>query len=123
MSADVVRSYWAAVSAREWDSAQALLSPVFVAEWPQTRERFRDAESYIAMNRAYPGEHRIEIDRVTSSGDRVITEVRIVTNGGEQDLFAISVFQVRGGQILRATEYWAHRYEAPEWRAQWVERY
>lgn len=34
----------------------------------------------------------------------------------------IKFFELRDGKIVRETDYWPEPYDAPEWRAQWVER-
>ena len=32
------------------------------------------------------------------------------------------IFEFRDGRIARETAYWAEPFEAPEWRAEWVQR-
>ncbi len=34
----------------------------------------------------------------------------------------VCVFEFRDGKVARETQYYPQAFEAPEWRAQWVER-
>jgi hypothetical protein len=34
----------------------------------------------------------------------------------------VSIVELKGGKMWRDTRYYAEPFEAPEWRAQWVER-
>ena len=59
--------------------------------------------------------------------------VRLITGGGDvwtveatgdydgEIFLVVCVFEFRDGKILRETRYYTQRFEAPEWRAQWVE--
>jgi hypothetical protein len=55
-------------------------------------------------------------------GDRVASEV-ILTNAesGRRD-HAVSFFELCDGRIAREADYWPEPYDAPAWRAAWVER-
>ncbi len=35
----------------------------------------------------------------------------------------VNVIELRDGKILRETRYYSDPFEAPAWRAQWVERF
>lgn len=118
----LVQDLWRYFHERKWEQSKQLLHEDFVAEWPQSRERFRGRDNFLAMNQAYPGTFEIVVKRLSSSGERVISEVQITPAEGTA-LFAISFFDVLDGKLHRATEYWADCYDAPAWRARWVERY
>ena len=34
----------------------------------------------------------------------------------------MSVFELRDGKVVKETDYYAQPFQAPEWRAAWVER-
>jgi hypothetical protein len=57
----------------------------------------------------------------------VSTQVYIeskMPDGKEMNLFAVSFFELTSeGLIKSATEYWADKYDAPEWRKELVQRY
>lgn len=48
--------------------------------------------------------------------------VEIVSNYGGQIYNATLIIELRDGKVLRETRYYAEPFEAPKWRAQWVER-
>ena len=116
---DAVEGLWRAINARDFEAAGDLLHDDFVCEWPQSRERIRGRANFIAVNRDYPGNWSITVRRVVASGDEAVTEV-IIRIDGRTDV-AVSFFELRDGQILRETVYWPEPYDAPEWRARWVE--
>jgi ketosteroid isomerase-like protein len=119
---EAVERMWRLFEARDWEGAAALLHPDFVAEWPHTGERIRGGESFLAIQRHYPGAWSIEVRRVIASGALVVSEV-VVSIGAERS-FAASFFEMDDGRIRRLTEYWVdERHQpAPSWRAGWIER-
>ena len=48
--------------------------------------------------------------------------VEAVGDYSGEKFYLTSVVEFRGGKIAKQTEYWASPFEAPGWRAQWVER-
>lgn len=120
---DTVLRLWRHFDAGHFDAAVELLDDEFVCEWPQSRERIRGRENCIAVNAHYPGRWRIAVKRLVVSGDAVATEV-FMTNEEDpaQHATAVSFFELRDGRILRQIDYWPEPYDAPAWRAQWVER-
>jgi ketosteroid isomerase-like protein len=120
-SGRVVERLWGAMQARDWAAVGALLLDDFVCEWPQSGERIRGRHNYIELNRNYPGDWRIEAVRVVASGDEAASEVAIRLDGRTD--IAASFYTLRGGKLLRETDYWPEPCEAPPWRARWVERF
>jgi ketosteroid isomerase-like protein len=119
-SARCVRALWDAFDLFDFDAAGDLLHDDFVCEWPQSRERIRGRDNFIAVNKHYPGQWRITVERLIASGDAVVTE--ITARYADQALPAISFFTLREGKILRVREYWPDPMPAADWRAPWVER-
>lgn len=122
----LVRRLWKNLAELRWEHAESLLDKKFVALWPQSRERMRGPQNFIAVNRNYPGKHDIKVNKVTSHGDQVISEVfiRSVLPGNKRlKLFAVSFFTVHNDKIASAREYWSDTYPAPSWRKKWVEKY
>lgn len=116
----LVMDLWRYFNEKEWERSKQLFHEDFIAEWPQSRERFRGCDNFVGMNEAYPGSFEIVVKRISSMGPRVISEVQITPAAG-QALFAISFFDVLDGKLHRAIEYWADCYEAQDWRSHWVE--
>lgn len=119
---ELVRGFWNLFSEQKWDQAAELLHSDFTAIWPQSRERMSGAKNFVNVNRHYPGNHKIEIVHAFEVDGKVLTTVWIEADTG-QKTFANSIFDIKDGKILRAEEYWAEPYPAPDWRKQWVELY
>lgn len=122
MSAGPVRLLWERMEARDWDAVAAQLHPDVVVEWPNTGERMRGRENYLAVQRAYPEGWHIEVLRIVSGGDEVVSEVRVDQDG--KRFFACSFFELADERIVRAVEYWSagEPHAPPAWRAPWTER-
>ena len=59
--------------------------------------------------------------RTLADGDLAVLEVELTYADGSRYLGA-SILELRGGKVVRETDYYAQPFPAPEWRAQWVER-
>lgn len=115
-----VESLWHAFDRFEFEAVAPLLHDDFVLEWPQSGERIHGRDNFIAINKHYPGQWRITINRMVACGDEVVTE--ITATYGDQTAHAVSFFQLKDGKILHIREYWPDPMEAQSWRTQWVER-
>lgn len=118
----LVRGLWKCFHELRFDDAYNLLHKDFVAEWPQSRERFRGAKNFIEINRNYPGKFQIEVLRTWNCGNQSVSEVFIRPEQGAP-LFAVSFYEFSEGKILKAVEYWGDTCPAPEWRAKWAEKF
>jgi hypothetical protein len=49
-----------------------------------------------------------------------VTEYLITYTG--EPVHTVSIMELRDGKVARETHYFAEPFDAPEWRAQWVER-
>ena len=117
-----VERLWRFFDERDWERAGEELHDEFVADWPQTSERFRGRDNFIAMNRAHPASGwSIDLRRTVVAGDVIAAEVAVPHDAGLD--FCTGFYELRDGKIARATEYWSERLEQdpPEWRAQWRE--
>jgi hypothetical protein len=95
-----------------------LRHPGFVAEMPQSGERF-DRDGLKAMQEAYPHPPKIELRRITGGGESWTVEA--VSDYGEGgDYHAVILVEFRDGLILREVRYYAEPFEAPAGRAQWT---
>ena len=137
---DVVRRYVAAHASQDADAMGELRHADWTAEWPQSRERVRGHANAQALASAYPGGlPKIEAMRVVGSEDQwvmtpLFTLQRVVGNGDhwwadgtvtypDGSVWCLAVLlELRDGKVFRETNYFAEPFEAPEWRAPWVER-
>ena len=121
-SKQVVEQFWMTMQTNDFRRVGELLHDDYILEWPQSGERIRGRANFIAVNENYPAHGRWEftVHQIVAEGDRVVSDVD-VTDGIVRGR-VITFSTVREGRILHQTEFWPDPYEAPEWRAQWVER-
>jgi len=118
-----VRRLWVSFEARAWEAAGAVLADTFVCEWPQTGERFRGRDNYLAMNRAHPAPNwHIAITRLVGDATTAAAEV-VVTSDNAVDI-CLAFYRVRAGLIEDAVEYWTEPgvKQTPRWRAEFTEQ-
>ena len=97
-----------------------LRHPDYVMEMPQSGERIRGRNNMRAFQEAYPNPPTITPRRVVGSGEVWVIEGRSDYGDGQIYLVAMIV-EFRDGRIWRDTRYHAEPFQAPDWRAQWVE--
>ena len=109
------------MATNDFNSVAAVLADDFVLEWPQTCERIRGAENFIAMNRDYPahGVWRFNINRLVGDDQQVVSDVTITD--GVQQARALSFFTVQEHRIVRLVEFWPTPHAAPAHRTNAVE--
>ena len=118
---DVAIEFWRCFDERRFRDALPLLSEDFEAHWPNTRERIRGRENFIALNESYPGAWRCTVRRIDECANTVMTVTEI--SDGDTGLFAVSFLEVREGQIVAAEEYFADNVCPPYDRSALAERY
>ena len=91
-----------------------------VMDWPQSGERVVGADNRRAVYGAFPQLPTITPRRMLAAGDLVVAEASLDYEGPVYN--AVFIFELRDGKIAKETAYWAEPFEAPEWRAEWVER-
>ena len=112
---------WRLFDAGRFRDALPLLSEDFEAHWPNTRERIRSREDFVALNESYPGSWRCTVRRVEDWAGGVVTVTEI--SDGRTSLFAVSFLAVRDGRIASAEEYFSDNGPPPFDRSAWTECY
>ena len=96
----------------------------FVEEWPQSGERLTKAAS-LKMTEIYPEMSgttpKFTYKRMLGGGDVFVVEGTIDYGDGVPVSF-VGIGELRDGKVARMTEYFANPFEAPAWRADFVER-
>jgi limonene-1,2-epoxide hydrolase len=116
----VIDRYWAMLEKQDWEAAPEVYADDAIEEWPQSGERIRGRDNIMAINMNYPGFPTLTPRRTTAGGDIVVSEV-VLDYGGEI-YNGVSVFEVKNDRIVKQTDYFAAPFDAPAWRAQWVEK-
>jgi hypothetical protein len=93
----------------------------YVMEMPQSGERIRGREKMREFQEAYPTPPSIQLRRVIVKDGLWVVE-GVNDYGGGQIFDVVLIFELRDGKMWRDRRYYAEPFEAPEWRAQWVER-
>lgn len=91
-----------------------------VMDWPQSGELVVGGESRRGVYGSFPTLPTITPRRMHSAGDLVVAEASLDYGGPAYN--TVFIFEFRDGLIARETAYWAEPFEAPEWRAQWVQK-
>lgn len=134
----VVEKYLRALPA-DFEVLTDLQHEDFVEEFPQSGELIRGSENFRAIHERYPGGAPSgELQRVTGSEDRWVMSptFTLVRINGIGDTFTaeasasypdgseyrvVSILELKEGRVFRARTYFAPVFEAPSWRAEWIE--
>ena len=140
---EVVERYLRAMIERDFETEAQLRHADFVTEYPQSRERIRGAANARAITEHYPGgleAGRIDTKALHGSEDRWVTTpvgtlLRIEGTGnvytalftalypGDERVWHIAGFiELKDGKVFKQTAVFGAPFDAPAWRAQWVER-
>jgi hypothetical protein len=103
----------------------ALRHEDYMMEMPQSGERIRGRENMLgfqkALARNLPNPPSIRIDRVRVRDGLWVKEG--VNDYGDGVISnSVVIYELKDGKISRDTRYYSQPFEAPRWRAQWVER-
>ncbi|HUQ43209.1 MAG TPA: nuclear transport factor 2 family protein [Candidatus Limnocylindria bacterium] len=137
---EVVRRYAAASVEHDLPALTALRHPDWMVFWPQSGELVHGNEAFAEIIANYPGgAPKREITRIVGAEDRWVltaantvmavvgsgdfwwSEWRVTYPNGDVYL-VVDLIELRDRLVHRETVYWAAPFEAPAWRAPWVER-
>jgi len=96
----------------------------FVQEWPQSGERLTK-EASMRLGEKYEGlsgtSLKFAYKRMLGGGDVFVVE-GTVDYGDGIPVSYVGIGELRDGKVTKMTEYFANPFEAPAWRADFVER-
>jgi ketosteroid isomerase-like protein len=118
----ILETFWAMMATNDFHAAAQLLHEEYTLEWPQSGETIRGREHFALINTHYPAEGmwQFKINAIVVENNVVVTDVS-VTDGRRHDR-AVTFSTIRDGKIWKQVEFWPERFEAPAWRAGWVEK-
>ena len=112
--------HWAASASGDQNAEHAIYADDAVCDYPQSGERILGRRNLQALRSHHPGKPSgFEIRRLFGSGDLWITEYAIVYLG--RTSYTVSIMEFKNGKVVHETQYFADPFDAPAWRAQWVE--
>lgn len=138
---DFLARFFDAMTRRDMDALAALLHPEFIEDYPQSGERIRGPANVRAIIENYPGGVGEALEkptyhggdeewvltpayfvvRVTDAGDTGTGVIKVRYPDGSE-WWMIVLFELKDDLLYRQTAFFAAPFEAPEWRAGWVER-
>jgi hypothetical protein len=117
---DAIERFFDAFGRQDLDAFSELLHDDYVEEYPQSGERIRGKQNARIILESHPGLPQITDHSYVLSGDLGVIKITLDYNGNR--VYACEIVDFEGGKIKRVRAYFAEPFEAPEWRAQWVER-
>ena len=112
--------HWAASDASDFETEHRIYHEDAVLEYPQSGERIRGRRNIQMQRATQPSKKRFTVRRIVGAGDLWVTEF-ILTYDGKPS-YTVSIMEFKADKVARETQYFADPFEAPAWRAQWVER-
>jgi hypothetical protein len=112
--------HWAASASGEQNTEHEIYADDAICDYPQSGERILGRQNLQALRSHHPGKPSgFEIRRLFGSGDLWITEYTISYVGRLS--YTVSIMEFKNGKVAHETQYFADPFDAPAWRAQWVE--
>jgi hypothetical protein len=115
-----IQQFVEAINAREMDLFDAIYHDDVVIEWPQSGEVIRGKKNIRELREAYPTPPTATLRRVVGSAD--LWAIEMVFDYDGDRFHVVLIHEWRDGLVARETSYYAAPFEAPAWRARWVER-
>lgn len=138
---ELLTAFFEAMNRRDIDAALGLVHPEFVEHYPQSGEFIKGRANVRATIENYPGgigeivgdpvyhgrdeewalTPNYQVVRITDAGVTGSAVLKIRYSDGSE-WWMVTLFEVMDDLLYRQTSFFAEPFEAPEWRAQWVER-
>ena len=127
-TSEMAAAFEAALRTGDFEKMQELTQTYatddFVQEWPQSGERLTK-EATLRMNEKYQEKTgtspTFTYKRMLGGGDIFVIEGTIDYGDGVPVSY-VGVGELRDGKVSKMTEYFANPFEAPAWRADYVEK-
>jgi hypothetical protein len=117
---DALERYIEAIGRQDSDVMAELVHEDYVEEYPQSGERIRGKQNALSILQNYPSLPNVIEHSYALSVDLGVLKLTLDYDG--QRIYACQVIDFEDGKAKRARAYFAEPFEAPEWRARWVER-
>jgi ketosteroid isomerase-like protein len=108
-----------AIEGQQFEAMEKFYHDDVVVEWPQSGERIKGKDNVRAVNENYPGFPKAKMGNIRAAGDLGIAEAELDYDG--KIYRGVSIMEFEGEKIRKQTDYFSEPFEAPEWRAKWVE--
>jgi hypothetical protein len=117
-----LEKHWAASAAGDLNAEHNIYTDDAICDYPQSGERILGRRNIQAVRTNHPAKPSgFEVKRIVGAGDLWITEY-MIHYVGSAPLFTVSIMELKDAKVVHETQYFADAFDAPAWRAQWVER-
>jgi ketosteroid isomerase-like protein len=118
---ELVREFFRRMNTNDFQAVGELLSDDYILEWPQSKERIRGRDHFIAINTEYPaqGPWRFTVNKIVGNANEAVIDVSVTD--GVQQARVITFTTVSAGKIIKQVEFWPENYAAPANRSHLVE--
>jgi hypothetical protein len=115
-----LNQHWAASASGDQNAEHDIYADDALCDYPQSGERILGRRNLQALRSHHPDRPAgFEIRRLFGSGELWITEYTIEYQG--RTSYTVSIMEFNDGKVVHETQYFADPFDAPAWRAQWVE--
>lgn len=118
MNEDIVKRFWTLMSDGKFDEVGELMKEDAEVRLPNTREVFKGRDKYINFNKKYPGRWIINLDKIFSKDDMIVSAVKVESEDKTSSFYATSFFAIKDTLISEIVEYWGDNGEPPQWRVE-----
>jgi ketosteroid isomerase-like protein len=115
-----IRQFVEAINTGDMEVFDALYHDDVVIDWPQSGEVIRGKHNIRELREAYPTPPTATLRRIVGSGDLWAMEMDFDYDG--DPFHVVVIHQYRDALVVSETSYYAAPFEAPAWRARWVEQ-
>lgn len=113
--------HWAASAAGDQVAEHEIYQDDAVCAYPQSGEVIHGRHKLQALRSHHPGKPSgFKVRRITGEGNLWVTEYVIDYQG--KRACTVSIMEFCEEKVARETQYFADPFDAPAWRAQWVEQ-
>ena len=113
--------HWSASAAGDLEAEHDIYHDDAVCEYPQSGEVIHGRRNLQALRGHHPGKPSgFKVRRIVGAGNLWVSEYEINYQG--KRAFTVSIMEFRDGKVAHEVQFFADPFDAPAWRAQWVER-
>lgn len=113
--------HWVASASGDQVAEHEIYHDDAVCEYPQSGEVIRGRRNLQELRSHHPDRPSgFAVRRIVGEGSVWTTEY-VITYQGKR-VYTVSIMEFRAGKVSHETQYFGDPFEAPAWRAQWVER-
>ena len=118
---DALHRHWTASAAGDLVAEHDIYQDDAVCDYPQSGERIHGRNNLQALRSHHPEKPSgFQVLRLQGRGNLWVTEY-IITYAG-RPAYVVSIMEFGNGKVVHETQYFDEPFEAPAWRAQWVEQ-